>query len=337
MKENNVIDGNFQKPFANQKTVLIFGISSFVGSNIAQFLKYDYKVAGTYHTNHVEIPGVFTFPCDVLNKDAVQLALYETKPDIAIYCAGLSSTVDCSKAPELADALNTIGLFNVNEYCQRYKSRVCFLSTAYVFGGENKIYKEMDIPDPNTIFGKTKSSAEFYIQKSSLNYLILRCCNLYGRSYVQNQENWFECIQRQLFEGETVQADDFLHTGFLDVNYLSMVLRLCIERNVSNRLLQVTSTDVMTHYHFAKKYTEIFKDSGEKISKGRWTYPILDSTGITLTSGPSYYQLGTQNIEGGLHVKMPSIEESLNFTFRRFHGKGLDPKKGETSSELKFI
>lgn len=159
----------------------MFGASSFVGSNLIEFFKKDFKVIGTYHKTYVSIPEVLTVPCDVLNKDEVQLILFAFKPDITIYCVGVSSIVECAKSSDLADALNTSGLFNVAEYCQRYKSQICYISSGYVFGGERKNYIEMDIPDATTVYGKTQAAAEFYIQKTSLNYVIFRACNLYGR------------------------------------------------------------------------------------------------------------------------------------------------------------
>ena len=39
-----------------RKTVVIFGVSSFVGSNLAYFLKDHFRVIGTYNLNKVEIP-----------------------------------------------------------------------------------------------------------------------------------------------------------------------------------------------------------------------------------------------------------------------------------------
>ncbi|PJB53787.1 MAG: hypothetical protein CO099_05215, partial [Bdellovibrio sp. CG_4_9_14_3_um_filter_39_7] len=80
-----------KKKKSKRKTILIFGVSSFVGSNLAEYLKKDYRVVGTYNKNPVQIPGVLTLPCDVLSKDEVQLILFATKPDITIYAVGLSS------------------------------------------------------------------------------------------------------------------------------------------------------------------------------------------------------------------------------------------------------
>ena len=71
------------------RTVLIFGVNSFLGSNLAEILRRDFKVIGTYHKNPVSLPGILTLPCDVLAKDEVQLIIYAFKPDITIYAEGV--------------------------------------------------------------------------------------------------------------------------------------------------------------------------------------------------------------------------------------------------------
>ncbi|MDD0854562.1 sugar nucleotide-binding protein [Halobacteriovorax sp. GB3] len=319
-----------------KKTILIFGISSFLGSNLAEFFKDEYKVVGTYNKNPVRIPGILTIPCDVLQKDEVQLVLFAFRPDITIYAVGMSSVVDCALEPERADALNTSGLFNVVDYCARYKSQICFISSANVFAGEKKNYLEMDIPDPNTIYGKTQASAEFYIQKTSLNYILFRSSKLYGRSNNPKRFTWFDLIQMKLSQKEQIELDDYVSTGYLDVYYLAMILKICFDREVKNRLFQVSSTDQMTLYNFTKKYAEIFNDQSTLITKGKWSYPILTSA-ATHVAEKFYFDLDVSNLEGFLNIKLPSIEESLNYTFKRLHGVKKESKKDKNTGGVNFI
>ena len=91
-----------------RKTVLIMGINSFIGSNLAEFFRKDYRVVGTYHKSRTPLPGILTLPCDVLNKDEVQLVLYAFKPDFVLYCVGLTSLKDCSDMPNACDALKLL-------------------------------------------------------------------------------------------------------------------------------------------------------------------------------------------------------------------------------------
>lgn len=316
-----------------EKTILIFGLSSFVGSNLAEFFKKDYRVVGSYNKNPVFIPGVLALPCDVLNKEEVQLILYAFKPDITIYAIGLSSLMACSREEELADALNASGLYNVVEYCQRYKSQVCYISSGFVFGGEDKNYIEMDIPDPNTVYGKTQASAEFYIQKSSLNYLVFRVCKLYGRGFMEHRLNFFESIQRDFMQRKSVNFDDTLNTGYLDVYYLAMILKITFEKDVKNRLFQISSNDMATPYEFAKYYCEIFSESPALAQKGRWKYPIM-ATAATIPEAENIrFNLDISNIEGFLNIKLPSVKESLEFTFKRLNGVSKAGRSSATKGE----
>lgn len=303
-----------------RKTILILGVNSFVGSNLAEFLRKDFRVVGTYHNKNHPLPGILTLPCDVLNKEEVQLVLYAFKPDYVLYCVGLTSLRDCSDTPNACDALNSAGLFNVAEMAPRYGARIVYFSSQFVFSGMNKNYNEMDNPDVITQYGKAQASAEFYLQKSSLNYLIFRCCSFYGRGVNPLKGTFFERLQKNLKNNQGVIYDNFVHQGFLDVYYLGMILKMCIDKNVSNRLLHLSTQDTMTHYDFAKLYCEIFNESDGLINKGKWHFPIAKGANIEKLEEYLYYKLDILNVEGLLKIKMPTIRESLEFTYKRFHG-----------------
>ncbi len=314
-----------------KKTILIIGATSMVGSNLAEFFKADYRVVGTYFRKPISIPGVLCLPCNVLNKDEVQLVLYAFKPDIVIYCVGYTSLKDCNENVNMSDALNSGGLFNVAELAPRYGARIVYLSSQYIFSGENRAYNEMDNPDMTTQYGKSQASSEFYLQKSSLNYLIIRCCRLYGRGMNPMRTSFFEALQNKIKNNHNFAYDDFVHLGFIDVYYLAMVLRMCIEKNISNRVLQFSSQDILTHYEFVKLYAEIFKESDGLISKGKWHFPIMKGTMNNRNTENLYFKMDILNIEGLLRVKLPTVRESLVFTHKRFRGidKKITNKKGE--------
>lgn len=304
-----------------------------LGSSMAEFLKKDYKVVGTYYKNKVNIPGILTLPCDVLDKDQVQLMVYAFKPDVTLYCVGVASVYACSKSEELADALNASGLFNVAESCGRYRSQVIYFSSNFVFSGENRSYMEMDIPDANTALGKTQASSEFFIQKTSLNYLAFRCCRIYGRGIDPLKKSWFYTLQSKIMKREKFACDDYVKVGFLDVYYLAMIVKIAIERGVRNRLFQVSSSNQMSYYDFAKQYCRTFKESDDLISKTKWPFPLVTTQAISGNVADTlYYKMDIANIEGYLNIELPTIEESLEFTFQRLggnHEHKSGSKKGE--------
>lgn len=300
------------------KTVLIFGVSSFVGSNIAEFIKDDFKVVGTYHRNKVEIDGVLSIPCDILKKEQVRLTMMAFKPDVAIYCVGNASIKYCSDNPEVSDALNTGGLVNVIDFSQRYKTQVCLISTGNVFSGDKDSYSEMDIPDPSTMYGKQMASSEFYLQKNCLNYLIFRCCRLYGHSFRLRSENIFEKIgSLSLGEGANT-FDNRIGFGWLDILFLCSILKNVLKKSPTNRLFQISSLDAMTMYEFAKSVMLENKLDDSLVSKGRVSYPMIKDVDSNFSENlEQKYLLDTANVEGYLNLKMPTIIESIKFTRER--------------------
>jgi dTDP-4-dehydrorhamnose reductase len=315
-----------------KKTIVIFGISSFVGSTIAEYLKEDYRIIGTYHKNRVTIPDVLTLPCDIMNKDTIQMILYRYQPEFTIYAIGLPSVEKAAEFERLSDALNTGGVFNVTQYTERYKSKFIYISSAYVFSGDDEEFRENDSPLPNTTYGHNKVQAEFYIQKSCLNYLIIRCCNLYGRSLQPFQRTLLEALEYKFHTNDNIRCDDKVTIGYLDIIYLVEVLKTCLEADVTNRLFHLSSKDAMSPYQFAKNYAKIFRFSEDLVQKGVWPFPISEFSGTEANPEGLYnYRINVDNLEIATGLIMPTIVESLERTFERWGG-ALESKKGNNKS-----
>lgn len=322
-----------------KKTIVIFGVSSFVGSSLAEIFKEDYRVIGTYYRNPVKLGGVLTMTCDVLNRDSIQMILYTFKPEFTIYCAGLSSIEDCSASNNFADALNSSGLINVAQYTERYKSRLCYLSSGFIFSGSDVLNIESDTPVPNTFYGKTKASAEFYIQKTCLNYLIFRCCNFYGRGVSVYHQTFFEKLECKLEANQSIGLDNKINVGFLDIFYLAQVIRTSFDAGISNRLFQVSSRDVCSYYDFGLKYAKTFELSAGLIKRTSWDMPQIDVRVLDYNdSDKLYYKLSIDNIESTLGITLPTIDESIAKSYERLGGRthGGAGSSGK-NSDITFI
>lgn len=302
-----------------KKTILIVGISSFIGSNLAILLKDDYRIVGTYHKTPVNIPGITCVPCDVLKKDYVSKLLGVIKPDYTIYAVGMSSLTECKLNVEKADALNSVGAINVCTASERYGSKFIYLSSCFVLGGEDQLYKEGEVPFPNTVYGTTLSTTEFYVQRSCLNYLLLRSCPIYGRSYGPHHPNWFECLQSALAHGIPISADDSVVTGFMDVVILARLLKAFLSSGVTNRLFQVSTRDSMTRYEFARLVAKTFQKDEDLIQRSLGTFPIEKANAkmVNKVAAKYYFKMDTFNAEDFLGLTLPSIGESLQLTHKR--------------------
>lgn len=301
-----------------KKTILIVGITSFVGSNLALVLAEKYRVVGTYHSPREALPSSLALlPCNVLKKDEIKRALAYFKPDYVIYAVGLSSLTEAKGNYQEAEKLNSQGATNCLALAERMGALFIYLSSAYVLSGEDKLFKEADTPSPISDYGTSVANAEFLIQRTSLHYLILRCPVLYGLGYSSTKSNLLELLERSVFEQRPLKLDDFVKVGFLDVQLVARFMMVLLEKNIVNRLVHISSKDHLTTFEFAKKYAEVFKSTSSYF-QGENASDVFDNK---KKNSSLSFRMDVTNTESRVGIKMPTIEESLEFSYRRFSGK----------------
>ncbi len=302
-----------------KKTILIFGISSFVGSNLAVLLRDEYRIIGTYHNNIVNIPGITCLPCDVLKKDHVLNVTAIFKPDYTIYSVGMSNLSECQLDPKMADALNSLGAVNCSMASERYGSKFIYISSGFVLEGGNILHKEEDTPFPMTVYGSALLSAEFYIQRSCLNYLILRCAPIIGRSANPHRHTWFEHLQANLAQKNSFLVDNFIETGFVDVYTLASILKKILTVITENSLVHISSKDSMTRFEFAKLYAKIFNKDSSLLQAGAGNFPVDNTKRSSESTDDNhhYFKLDTTMVENMIQMKMPMVEEMLQLTYSK--------------------
>ena len=319
-----------------KKTICIFGISSMVGSNLAEFLKKYFKIVGTYYTTKIDIPEVLAIPCNILIKTEIEAVFHTFRPDYTIYAIGLSSITQAHRNNKMAEILHMTGPFHVMEYGQRYKSQICYLSSHFVFAGTHKNYLEIDMPDATTVLGKAQAAGEFYIQKASPNCLIFRCCKLYGRSINPSVlSGFFTSLEKNVSQGRRSSYDINLNTGLLDVYYLGMIMKMCFDNGVTNKLIQVSSKDITTHYNFVQEYCHIFGYSSENIQKTTWPFFVAKKESV---SKQLSFKLDINNVESFFNITLPTVKESLHFTYKRLHGvQDIHAHQSKKDKEISYI
>ncbi|AGY76827.1 dTDP-4-dehydrorhamnose reductase [Clostridium autoethanogenum] len=102
-------------------------------------------------------------------------------PDIIINCAAYTNVDKCETDFENAFKVNSLGARNLALASQNTKTKLVHISTDYVFNGRGTVpFREYDLPDPVSVYGKTKLLGEQYIRENSSRYFIVRTSWLYG-------------------------------------------------------------------------------------------------------------------------------------------------------------
>ena len=113
---------------------------------------------------------------DITKISSIEKYIKKIKPGKIIHLAGLSRPLEIhDKKTEKSILLNIIGTSNLAIVCKKYKIKLIFFSTNYVYPGVKGMYKETDplLPASNYAWSKLGAEAAVHMIKNSL---ILRVC-----------------------------------------------------------------------------------------------------------------------------------------------------------------
>lgn len=255
--------------------IVITGCDGQLGKEIVKQLNREEKISGN------ELFALNRLKLDISDFNNVNKYISSIKPDVVINCAAFTKVDLCEDEIELAYKINSIGPKNLSICCEKVNAKLVQISTDYVFDGKNKnLYREDDITNPQSVYGKSKLLGEKYVQDFCSKYFIIRTAWLYGDG------NNFVNTMLKLSESkdEINVVNDQIGTPTSTVDLAKVILKLIYTENYG--LYHGTNKGYCSWYDFAKKIFEIKKidikvnpiNSEEYISKvKRPQYSVLDN------------------------------------------------------------
>lgn len=166
-----------------QKTVLITGVSGYLGSHVAKEMKKDgWRVVGLdiKHTNNHYLDKFY--PIDILDVDSLSYLFQSEKIDMVFHFAGLIDVAESNMVPALYYRTNTTGTINILDVMSYHGvNSIVYSSTAGVYKSQNKqLHEEDEVCPLNNPYAGSKYAAELAIKQSKLNHIIFRYFNLAG-------------------------------------------------------------------------------------------------------------------------------------------------------------
>jgi dTDP-4-dehydrorhamnose reductase len=265
------------------KSVFITGIAGMLGSNIAFLLRDKYHVAGV-DLHEVRIPKVASSVFSALDLELVRQKLIQSNVGVLIHCAALVNVDECEVNPEYAALVNDTLTKKLSELCGELDIRMIFISTDAVFDGKadyTYLYRESDVPEPVSVYGKTKLEAEKAVLASGKN-LVVRT-NIYGFNY-RDKSSFGEWVLNSLVSNiELNMFYDIFFSPIL-VNELTDILDRCMEREITG-LYHICATGSISKYDIAVAIMEEFKIDGSinKVSmeSNRFKAPRTKNMGLS--------------------------------------------------------
>lgn len=156
--------------------ILITGANGQLGTALR------YSLAG-HELTLIDLPEV-----DITERPAIMDAVALARAELVIHCAAYTDVDGCSRDPQLAHRVNTLGTQNVSLACQSAGIPLAHISTNEVFSGDNRAgYEEWMPLAPRNAYGRSKAAAEVAVQSTLNQYYIIRTAWLYapgGRNFI---------------------------------------------------------------------------------------------------------------------------------------------------------
>ncbi|WP_017653185.1 dTDP-4-dehydrorhamnose reductase [Fortiea contorta] len=128
-----------------------------------------------------EVIAVKRHQMDLAEPDTIFSIIAEIKPNLIINAAAYTAVDRAESEPELAMLINGVAVGAIAQAAARVGAAMIHYSTDYVFNGAKATaYTELDQPNPQNIYGKTKLAGEQAIISVGVPYLILRTSWVYG-------------------------------------------------------------------------------------------------------------------------------------------------------------
>ncbi|MCF6349551.1 MAG: SDR family oxidoreductase [Flavobacteriaceae bacterium] len=265
---------------SNKTKILITGSNGLLGQNLVNLLveQSDYEIfAFSKGKNKITKTTNFEyFNVNITNSENVVKHLRKIKPHFIINCAAMTDVDACELRIRECNEVNVNAVKTLIESCAIYKTHLIHISTDFIFDGTKGFYKEEDKPNPVNYYGQSKLNAEKLLQKSKIDFSILRTILVYGSVEDANRNNIVLWVKNTLENKQEIRAvNDQFRMPTL-ANDLAKACLLVIQNNLkqttNNRpqikqVYHVSSNKLLSIYEIAMQIATTFNLDKKLIRK----------------------------------------------------------------------
>jgi dTDP-4-dehydrorhamnose reductase len=255
-----------------------------------------------------QVTGVGRDDLDLSQADQVRQVIRDVKPSLVVNAAAYTAVDNAESEVDLATAINAEAPTVMAEEAQRIGSALIHISTDYVFNGrKNTPYLESDVPDPVSVYGKTKLGGETGITQaynsSNIPYAIIRTAWVYG---TQGKGNFAKTMLRLGAERDEVrvvadQVGSPTAAADIAVSIAKLSRFFLAPQPAPSGIYHFTNSGVASWYDFAVAIFEEARALGVPLKCDR-VVPITTEDYPTPATRPAYSVLSCQKISAVLEA-----------------------------------
>lgn len=194
---------------------------------------------------------------DITDRDAIFSTITSFEPEVVLHGAALTAVDACEEQPALAFRVNSLATRFIADASARVGARICYVSTDYVFDG-TKVdpYVEWDLPNPMSVYGRSKLGGEREVYPGSLIVRTSWVCGAHGNNMVKT------ALRLAQGDGEVRFVDDQRGHPTFAADLAEGIHRLVVGHHTG--LFHVTNQGAVSWYEFVR---EIFELAGADDSR----------------------------------------------------------------------
>ncbi len=152
--------------------ILVTGVKGQLGYDCVRELK---------ERGYKNVLGLDKDQLDITDEKAVKKIIGEYRPDIVMHNAAWTAVDKAEEMQNEVYKVNAFGPKYIAEACKEVNATMFYISTDYVFDGKGERPFDVDFPKNGlSVYGKTKSQGEDYVQSILEKYFILRISWVFG-------------------------------------------------------------------------------------------------------------------------------------------------------------
>lgn len=297
--------------------ILIVGVDTVVGANLALYLSEKYIVSTWHPTEKFDIAN-----CDALDPaDAPRSAILKAQADCVIHCGPAARSCWDSETKRLINETVVEDAENWATAASEARSQFVFVSSDAVFTGPWMFHEENCPGHCPSLEATTIRAAETVVQKQHPEALIVRT-NTYGWSADPIQNGWIENLLSEVELRRFVEQDAIRHASpILATDLAAIIERACLEG--LSGVFHIAGAERVSPLKFTQRLADLFALPWLSVKKETTLVEVPCEFGAGECS------LQTKEIRKALCVAMPLLSEGLQ-RLREQAENGYREKLSET-------
>ncbi|OHY73456.1 dTDP-4-dehydrorhamnose reductase [Priestia aryabhattai] len=268
--------------------ILITGGDGQLGKELLKIFKGDGYFVYSYNRQQL----------DITDFNQIKKVIKDVNPCLIINTASFTQVDLCEKEIEKAYLVNTLGPLYLALQSKETGIKLFHISTDYVFSGnQNYPYSEEDVPNPGTIYGKSKMLGENLVLSICEDSTVIRTSWLYGH----NSQNFVSKIKEISDISNQIRVVNDQYGCPTYTKDLGWAIKELIKKPPG--IYHVTNSESCSWFEFASEVINLLKKKTEIIPVSTKEYGLK-------TPRPLYSVLSSQKLNNN-NISLRHWKEGL--------------------------